>query len=390
MSAIPWWGDLVVLALSLLLSLFLTPLALSVALRFHLLDHPGPAKSHSAAVPYLGGAAIVVSFAAIVLIAVGVHPPPTGLPQLVAFLGLGVGLAVVGLIDDIRRGLSPWLRVVIEAAAGIIIWRLGDSAHVAGLPGWLNALLTVLWIVGVTNAFNLLDNMDGLSSGIATLTALGIFGIAFLQHRYLVGALAIALAGCACGFLWHNFHPARIYMGDAGSLFLGFVLSVLLLKLRAQAHTRVPIAVIIALATVALFDTALVSVSRLANGRSPFLGGKDHTSHRLMKMGLSVRQAVAVIYLSAGLFDGAAIVMSELGPVVRIAGVIGIVVSSAFAGLLLIRIGVYEDMPADRRGQDRQRDGSARHVLAAINSDKDRGAPVYGPADRERRPRAGR
>ena len=343
MSAIPWWGDLVVLALSLLLSLVLTPLALSVALRFHLLDHPGPAKSHSAAVPYLGGAAIVVSFAAIVLVAVGVHPPPTGVPQLVAFLGLGVGLAVVGLIDDIRRGLSPWLRVLLEAAAGVVIWRLGDSAHVAGLPGWLNAFLTVLWIVGVTNAFNLLDNMDGLSSGIATLTALGIFGIAFLQHRYLVGALAIALAGCACGFLWHNFHPARIYMGDAGSLFLGFVLSVLLLKLRAQAHTRVPIAVIIALAAVALFDTTLVSVSRLTHGRSPFLGGKDHTSHRLIKLGLSVRQAVSLIYGVTALLDGASIVMAQLGPAVRIAGIVGIAGTGALAAVLLLRIAVYEN-----------------------------------------------
>ena len=332
----------------------------------------------------------MVSFAAVVLIAVGIRPPSSGVMQLGAFLGLGVGLAVLGLLDDIRQGLSPWLRVALEVAAGIIIWHLGDSAHVAGLPGWLNALLTVLWIVGVTNAFNLLDNMDGLSSGIAALTAFGIFGIAFIQHRYLVAALAIALAGCACGFLRHNFHPARIYMGDAGSLFLGFVLSVLLLKLREQAHTRVPLAVIIALATVALFDTALVSVSRLASGRSPFLGGKDHTSHRLISLGLSVRQAVAIIYVSAALFDGAAIVMAELGRVVRITGIVGIAALSTCAALILMRVDVYEE-PAMSRGSGDGTLGANGQVAARHRAPRQWWSPIAGgSASWRQRSRAGR
>ncbi|MDA8296256.1 MAG: MraY family glycosyltransferase [Actinomycetota bacterium] len=296
--------------------------------------------------PYLGGAAIVISFAAVVLIAVGIRPPASGLAELVAFLGLGAALAVLGLTDDIYRGLSPVLRVLVEAGAGSVIWVLGDSAHLAGAPGWLNALITVLWIVGVTNAFNLLDNMDGLSAGIAALTALTIFAIACFQQRYLVASLSIALAGCAIGFLWHNFHPAKIYMGDAGSLFLGFVLSVLLLKLRAQQATRVDIAVILAIPAVALFDTALVVASRLVHRRNPFLGGKDHTSHRLIRAGRSVHGAVALIYAAGALCDGAAIVMAHLGRAARIAGIVGIVGAAACAAIYLGRIPVYNDAPA--------------------------------------------
>lgn len=341
-NSLPLWGYLVVLVASLVSSLVLTPLALAVALRFKVLDRPGPTKGHLAAVPYLGGVAIVLSFAVVVLVATGVRPPPSGISELVGFMGLGIGLALVGLADDIRGGLSPWLRLVLEVAAGVVVWMLGDSVRVAGFPSWLNAVVTVVWIVGVTNAFNLLDNMDGLSAGVATLSALTIFAIACLQDRYLVGALAIALAGCAVGFLRHNFHPAKIYMGDAGSLFLGFVISVLLLKLRAHAPTRVPVVVILAVPGVALFDTTLVVVSRLAHRRSPFTGGQDHTSHRLVRLGLPVPKAVAVIYASAVVLDGSAILMSRLGPVVRYVGVAGLLAVAGVAAVLLARVPVYE------------------------------------------------
>lgn len=342
MNVMPLWGYGVILASSLALSLLLTPLALAAAVRFGILDHPGPTKSHSTAVPYLGGAAIVISFAIVVLIAVAVRPPSSGLAELVAFLGLGAALAVLGLVDDIYRGLSPLLRLLVEAGAAVVIWVLGDSARLAGAPGWLNAVITIVWIVGVTNAFNLLDNMDGLSAGIASLAALTIFAIACLQHRYLVASLSIALAGCAIGFLRHNLHPAKIYMGDAGSLFLGFVLSVLLLKLRAHQATRVDIAVILAIPAVALFDTGLVVVSRLLHGRNPFLGGKDHTSHRLIRRRRSVHGAVALIYCAGVLCDGAAILMSELGRSARIVGVVGIVAAAACAAYYLGNVKVYD------------------------------------------------
>ena len=301
MSSLPLWAYAVVLVASLLLSLVLTPVALALALHLDIFDHPGPAKAHGKAVPYLGGAAIVVSFAAVTLVATVLRPPPSGALQLAGFLGLGVLLAIVGLVDDIRGGLSPWLRLGLELAAGLAVWSMGYAAHLTGVSReHLTPLSQCSWVAGVTNAFNLLDNMDGLSAGVTSIAALSIFGIAWLQHRYLVAALAVALAGCAAGFLRHNFHPARIYMGDAGSLFLGFMIAVLLLKLRANAPTRVEVAVILAVPGVALFDTTLVMVSRVLHRRNPFIGGQDHTSHRLVYFGLSVRKAVTVTYCFGG------------------------------------------------------------------------------------------
>jgi len=342
MSSLSAWWYPVILVASALLSTLLVPVAMSVALRFGFLDHPGPAKSHTEAVPYLGGAAIVVSFAAIVLVASAVKPPPSGYGQLAGFLGLGAALGVVGLVDDLRGGISPWLRLGFEAAAAVAVWGLGSSAHLAGVPRPLDALLSIVWVVGVTNAFNLLDNMDGLSAGTVVIASLAIFGIAALQHRYLVAALAVSLAGCAAGFLRSNFHPAKIYMGDAGSLFLGFVLAVLLLKLRGNAPTRVPVPVVLAIPGVALFDTALVTLTRLARHVSPFQGGQDHTSHRLVRLGLSVPAAVGVLYGVDIVLAGAAIGMSQLGDTVRIVGVVALVAAGCLAAVPLARAPVHE------------------------------------------------
>ena len=350
MSSLPFWGYGLILVGSLFLSLVLTPVAIGVAVRFGVLDHPGPAKAHVKAVPYLGGTAIVVAFAGVVLVAALLRPPPSGLPQLAGFLGLGVFLALVGLIDDIRGGLSPWLRLALEAGAGAAVWAMGYAAHLAGLPRALDAVVTVLWVAGVTNAFNLLDNMDGLSSGVSVIASLSIFGIAWLQHRYLVAALAIALAGCAAGFLRSNFHPARIYMGDAGSLFLGFTISVLLLTLRANAPTRVGVAVLLAVPGVALFDTTLVMLSRVAHKRNPFNGGQDHTSHRLVYLGLSVRKAVALTYLVGAALGGVAIAMTQV-PSARIFAVAALLGVAALAAVPLFRVPVYKVPWAQAKGR---------------------------------------
>jgi UDP-GlcNAc:undecaprenyl-phosphate/decaprenyl-phosphate GlcNAc-1-phosphate transferase len=349
-SSLPLWAYAVVLATSLLLSLVLTPLALALALHLDIFDHPGPAKAHRQAVPYLGGAAIVVSFAAVTFAATVLRPPPSGVLQLAGFLVLGVLLAIVGLVDDIRGGLSPWLRLGLELGAGLAVWSMGYAAHLPGIPRALDAVVTVLWVAGITNAFNLLDNMDGLSAGVTSIAALSIFGIALLQHRYLVAALAVALAGCAGGFLRHNFHPARIYMGDAGSLFLGFMIAVLLLKLRASAPTRVGVAVILAVPGVALFDTTLVMVSRVAHKRNPFNGGQDHTSHRFVYLGLSVRKAVAVTYLVGAALGGVAIAMTQV-PSARIFGVAALLAVAALAAVPLFRVPVYKVPWAQAKGR---------------------------------------
>lgn len=326
---------------SLVLSLLLTPLALRAAVRLRWLDHPGGHKGHAAATPYLGGAAVVVAFSAAVLGGALLAGPPGGISELAAIIGTGVGLALVGLVDDLR-GLGPLPRVASEVVAGLVIWRSGVGIDLAGHQ-WVDAMLTVVWIVGVVNAFNLLDNMDGLSAGVASIAALTFFVLAALDGQILVATLAIALAGCTAGFLKHNFAPARIYLGDSGSMFIGFVLGAIGIKLRFPTVGR-DVAALVPLLTlgVALLDTGVVVISRLIHRRNPFDGGRDHVSHRLVFLGLPVHVAVGVIYAGAISTGWIAIIVSRSPrmPALMLAAFL-IVVVVAF-GVLLARVPVYE------------------------------------------------
>jgi UDP-GlcNAc:undecaprenyl-phosphate GlcNAc-1-phosphate transferase len=173
--------------------------------------------------------------------------------------------------------------------------------------------VTVLWVVGVTNAFNLLDNMDGLSAGVATIAGLSFCVIAGVNGQYLVAALSAAVAGCASGFLRPNFHPAKINMGDAGSLFLGFLLAFLAVRLKlASAPPAVALFVPVLVLGVALFDTTLVTFNRLRHGRSPLQGGRDHVSHRLVWVGIPVPISVGMIYALATSLGFLGLLLSRL------------------------------------------------------------------------------
>ncbi|HEY3238690.1 MAG TPA: MraY family glycosyltransferase [Acidimicrobiia bacterium] len=328
------------------LSLLFTPLALRLALRGRFLDHPTGHKGHTSPVPYLGGLAIVLSFALVVAIAASLRPPSSRLDELVAILVVGVILSFVGFLDDLKN-LSPWVRLAIEVAGALVVWRTGAGLELFPHDA-LDAVFTVVWVVGITNAFNLLDNMDGLSAGVAAVGAGWFFVIAAANGQYLVAGLAAALAGCALGFLRHNFHPARIYMGDAGSLFLGFMLAVLGVKLRFPGPTNVMFLVPVLVLGMAILDTTLVTVCRLRSGRSPLQGGRDHMSHRLVFIGIPVPVAVALIYtgaLSSGLI---ALVVSRVD---RVSAYLlgGLMFSTAlFVGLLLARVPVYRGQEAWR------------------------------------------
>lgn len=317
-----------------------TPLVLRFALRRQILDRPALYKTQESPVPYLGGVAIVGSFAVAVVAAAAVVRPVDGVDELTLVLGLGLLLALVGLIDDLR-GLGPFVRLAVEVGAALLVWRAG-TAVAAFDSDVLNAVLTVGWIVGVTNAYNLLDNMDGLSAGTAAISAGFIFLLAALNGQFLVAALAIGLAGCAIGFLRHNFHPARIYMGDAGSLFIGFLLAVLGIKLRFDGPTQVTFLVPILVTGVALFDTVLVTTTRLLHRRNPLAGGRDHVSHRLVFVGIPVRGAVSLIYGAAVALGWLALVVSRMDRVTAYL-LMGLVVAVAlFLGTMLAAVPVYE------------------------------------------------
>src|SRR3954451_13528981 len=289
----------------------LTPLMLRIAVRRSILDLPGERKAQASPVPYLGGVAIVIAFALTVLVAALVTDPPGGVSALAAVLGMGLLLALTGLIDDLR-GLSPYLRLASEFAAGAVVYSADPGITFPG-PKWLDFLVTVLWVVGVTNAFNLLDNMDGLSAGVATIAGLSFCVIAGTNGQFLVAALSAAVAGCASGFLRHNFHPAKIYMGDAGSLFLGFLLAFLAIRLKfVDAPKSVALFVPVLVLGVALFDTTLVTFNRLRHHRSPMQGGRDHTSHRLVFVGIPVPVSVGLNYALAASLGFLGVLLSRL------------------------------------------------------------------------------
>lgn len=339
MTGIPWWGYLGMFAGAGVLSVALTPVARAVAVRLEVVDHPGGYKQQQNPVPYFGGVAIAVAFSVVVVTASILSP---GLPgrEPAIILGLAVGLGVVGLLDDLRS-LSPWLRLSFQTLAALAAIGVGIQVSIFD-SAVLNGLVTVVWMVGVTNAFNLLDNMDGLSAGVTAIATGFFFVIAALNGQFLVASLAAALAGCALGFLWHNFHPASIYMGDAGSLFFGFLLSILGVKLRFDGPTEVTFFVPVLVVGVALFDTALVMIGRITHGLNPLSGGRDHMSHRLVRVGLGVRAAVGVIYVAALSGGLLALIVSRVD---RAAGFLLMGLFSVLAlliGSALLKVPVYE------------------------------------------------
>jgi UDP-GlcNAc:undecaprenyl-phosphate GlcNAc-1-phosphate transferase len=345
-----WWEYLVVFVATAGLCTVLTPWAMRLALKKNLLDLPGGHKSHDTAIPYLGGVAIVTSFALMVVIVSLFWPPNTGQNELLVVLAVAVFLSLVGLVDDLRH-VSPLWRIVAEVAAAVVVWT-GGTGVIVTTSEVANMSLTVLWLVGITNAFNLLDNMDGLAAGIAAISSLTIFAIAVTNGQFLVAALAVGLAGCAIGFLRHNFHPARIYMGDGGALFVGFLIAYLGIKMRFESGRLVSAIVPLLVCSVAILDTTLVTISRLTTGRSPFLGGQDHVSHRLVRLGLPVPIAVGTLYFGAICIGILTYVASGVDP--RSAWLLAGLIAAALSllGVFLLTVPVYEENPEVGRSRN--------------------------------------
>lgn len=330
-----WWQYASIFGSSILLCLVLTPVAIATATRAGFLDRPGGHKGHKSPVPYLGGMAIVGAFAASILGVVLIAPPESGGGELLIVLLLALGLAMVGLVDDLRN-LSPLVRLIAEVLCAVALWHMDIGIRLTGETS-IDVLLTVLWVVGITNAFNLLDNMDGLAAGQASICSFAVFLVAVTNGQFLVAALAISLAGCAAGFLRHNFHPARIYMGDGGALFLGFLIAYLGIKLRFSDSVSGAFLVPVVICILPITDTTLVTLSRLATGRSPFQGGQDHVSHRMVQSGIPVPVSVGLTYfasISAGVL---AYVISRVDQTSAWV-IFGLVVATAVAAVLLLAL----------------------------------------------------
>ncbi len=280
----------------------LTAVMRRVAIWRRLVADPRPGRIHTSATPYLGGVAIVIG----TLGAIAVLPHPRT-PPVFAVILAAIAVSVLGLIDDLWS-LSPAIRLIVEcgAAAGLV----ASGVHVdvfAGTPvigHWIDGVGTVVWIVIITNSFNLLDNTDGVAAAVAFVTAPVLAVLAFRVGQAELAVLLIALcAGCA-GFLVHNWAPARIFMGDAGSLFIGFVISAGAVLTCGGGDPRpVPIPVaasaLLLMTFVTVVDTCTVLVSRLRAGRSWSQGGTDHVAHRLCAVGLSTSHTAIALAVAA-------------------------------------------------------------------------------------------
>ena len=312
------WQYLAAFVAAFVASTLATPLMRRLALHRDAVDSPdGGRKVQATAIPYLGGIAIAGSASAVLLAASALRGNPGNDARLLlGVLGPAIVLSVVGLIDDLR-GLTPLPRFVAQSGAGAVtaylMARAGTMGSVTG-HFWMDVLVTMFWVIGVTNALNLLDNMDGAASGTATIAGLGFAAIAAANGQFLIAALAIALAGSCAGFLVWNHHPARIYMGDSGSLFIGFMLAAIGVRINLVSLPQVnALAVPILVLGLPILDTSLVVASRIQRGLSPFVGGLDHLAHRLRRAGLGVRGAVRSIWLGAALAGAAAFAVSRLG-----------------------------------------------------------------------------
>jgi UDP-GlcNAc:undecaprenyl-phosphate GlcNAc-1-phosphate transferase len=284
-----------------------TPVAKWVAARTDIVDRPSARKLHVAPIPLLGGAAMYLAF----VLALLLFGDRFYIHQLVGILVGATLVSFLGVWDD-RQTVSPLLKLAGQIAAALVLVLTGVVVDL--FPGHvLDIVVTLVWIIGITNALNLLDNMDGLSGGIAAIAAAFFLLLAAMGGQFLVGSLAAAMLGACIGFLRYNFNPAQIFMGDAGSLFLGFVLAAVGIKLRFPGNTYAVTWMIPALVLgLPIFDTTLVVVSRLRRGKNPLTtGGKDHISHRLVALGWSHREAVLTLYLVACTLGATALFLTQ-------------------------------------------------------------------------------
>jgi len=317
---------MLILASALIIVIGSIPLVRRAAVRWGFMDQPSARKVHTRPTPRLGGAAIYLGCIAALL----VFSDRFYVSQVVSILVGATLVSFLGVWDD-RQGLRPLFKLAGQMLATVILMISGIQVgflHNAAL----NLAATLLWVVGITNALNLLDNMDGLSGGVATVACIFFLLLAAMSGQYLVGSLAAALLGACLGFLYYNLNPASIFMGDTGSLFIGFVLAALGIKLRfpdnvAFVTWMIPVVVL----GVPVFDTALVVISRLRRGLNPLTSpGKDHVSHRLVAMGASQREAVLMLYLVCCALGVVAMFLTQAS-----------VIEGYFVGGLLVIVAVY-------------------------------------------------
>ena len=292
--------------LSFLLSLYLTPLFRQAALKFGIVDKPNsPLKKQAEPVPYLGGLAVYLSF----LLATGLIYQYSR--EVLGILLAGAIIVILGLVDDLGV-LSPRVKLLGQFIAACVLVKASIYIKLSILPPWVAVPLSIFWVMAITNAFNLIDIMDGLATGVGAIGALILVIVNYRGGRELIVPLSIALAGSLLGFLRYNFKPARIYLGDTGSLFIGLMLAALSMN---GAYTRVSLLGVVApilILGVPIFDMLLVIYIRFRRGIPIMQGSPDHFPLRLRKWRLTVEETVISSFVAAGVLGGIALVLTRV------------------------------------------------------------------------------
>ena len=294
----------------------LTPIMRLVAKRYGVVDSPSEThKTHENPVPYLGGVGIAIGVVGVTYVASLISDfsrETFFLASSVLIPAIIMGL--VGLIDDLKK-LSPWPRFIIQSVFGIAISAFLVATNTLGSPfgnNWIDIPITTLFIVGITNSVNFFDNIDGGASGALAIAAIFLFILSFQGGQFLIAALSVVLAGATLGFLLWNKPPARIYMGDAGALFLGILIASLAIRFDPNPIDRIAsFSIPLLLLAIPILDTSVAVTSRIKRRISPFQGGRDHLSHRLMRMGFNKRQSVLILWIGSILFASLAIAISN-------------------------------------------------------------------------------
>jgi len=322
--------------LSLVAVLALTPAVRSLAKRLRFLDYPSTKKVHVNPTPLMGGIAVALASLASAAAALALIRCPYS-ARLVGFMSGGLMVIVLGLADD-ANGMRPRSKFVGQTAAAAVMLLSGGIDGIP-LPAPLGFILALFWMVGLMNAFNFLDNMDGITAGLATIATIGIFVLAIGHGHQHTAIAAIAVAGGALGFLWYNFAPASIFLGDAGSLFLGYVVGGLSLRAVAYSDGGMSALLIpVLMLGYPIFDAFLVTASRISEGRDVAQGGRDHSSHRIAGLGLSSKQTATAIYLISGLLTAVAVYLSLFQSGRPVLITLATVAAAAGLGLLGVRL----------------------------------------------------
>ena len=301
---------IIVLLSAFVIAYISMPLVIKLAHRIGAVDQPDHRKVHSRTMPRLGGMAVFIAFITCTVFITKMSGPMLGL-----VLGACI-IFLVGVLDDMFQ-LSAWIKLIGQIAAAAVAMYFGIMVHFVTNPfdgllslGWLSLPLTLLWIVGITNAINLIDGLDGLAGGVSAIAASTLAIVCLFRGQTEVSLVAFILVAAVLGFLPYNFHPAKTFMGDGGSNLLGFVLGCLAIMGTTKSAALISLFIPIVILGIPIFDTFFAIIRRINNKSHIFGPDKDHLHHRLMAMGMSHRRSVFTIYAMSGFFAVMAITLS--------------------------------------------------------------------------------